>query len=196
MKVPRNKGKQPAKRLPAVLLDPRIIAINERLLVIDLESESRLIPNGETIQRVQLPRLLLAAMATDAGGHQLHAVAVRRKGRLSAESPLFHAPLMGVTADGRALTDGVGLPVSIDPREVDEWVQVFRSLAAGAVAHERTLRASGMAAGASINTYHHTRFWRELARDRADRFPSRALVSRRQVLGEWLECLDWVAENT
>lgn len=180
--------------LPACLLDPRILAVTSRLMVWDVppvRRELRLaLPSGDSMSLdVPWPRLLLAAvLSPGAVEPELHVAALKRQGRVQVGTPLFHAPLMNIDRTGM-LDKPVGLPGFIDPRCIAEWEQALLSFSFSRVGHEQTIRPADMAARAPINSYHHGRCWREIARSNLKRFPGHSLVSRRQTVGQWLDDL-------
>jgi len=186
------------KPLPVCLLESRIQALTQSLMIWDLPSAVRAIqiaPGGGQCLSLTAPwpRLLLALALPTGTTAQLHVVAVKRQGPLQLSSPLFHAPFMDFNVDGRFAV-GDWLPEEIDPRSISTIEAQLFAHHFSVVLHERTLRPDGMATGAAINSYHHGRAWRELSRSDLPRFPGRYLVSRKQTLNGWLQSLDQLTE--
>lgn len=177
------------------LLNPRVLAITARLIVWDLPAAVRplkiVLPGGDPSSfLVPWPRLLLSAVVCQNGQKQLHAVAIRRKARPREDSPLFHAPLMNTDSEGRIqLASDTDLP-EVEPCQIEIWDDVLLGYQFSVVGHERTVRPDGMVATAAVNSYHHARCWRQIARSELDRFPGQALVPRRQTVAGWLEQLE------
>lgn len=177
--------------LPACLLDPRILAITSRLMVWDVPSERRelrlVLPSGDSMSlEVPWPRLLIAAVLSFGEGPKLYAIALKRQGRVQAKTPVFHAPLMNIDRSGM-LDKVAALPGAIDPRCISEWEQALLSFSFSRVGHDHTIRPADMAPRAEINSYHHSRCWREIARNNLQRFPGQRLVARRQTVVQWLD---------
>jgi hypothetical protein len=97
---------------------------------------------------------------------------------------------MGVDEDGLLTAGAAERPSRLSPAEYQHWVDLLFAAKAVTVGHARTVRPSSMTAGASVNTYHHTRFWREITREQALRFPGTALVSKRQRFSQWISALE------
>ncbi|NLC20629.1 MAG: hypothetical protein GX771_01800 [Halomonadaceae bacterium] len=183
-------------RLPACLLPPGIVVLTERLMVIDVSPHRRQLSltNGagsEIILNAPVPRLLVAGALNDQLSAELHVVGIRRRGQLTEDTPLFHAPLMGIDQNGLMTARGAGLPSRISPNDHECWVSSLFSARSVTVGHERTVRPANMTARATVNTYHHIRFWREIAREHAPRFPGSALVDKRQRLIDWISELEY-----
>lgn len=180
--------------LPACLLNPRVLAVTTRLLVWEVPAERRVLrqtlPSGDISELyVPWPRLLMAMVLPLSGPPELHVVALRRQGRVQEQSPLYHAPLMNINLIGRLYDSGLALPHCIDPRRIEEFDRLLLDFPFTLVGHERTLRPEGMAAQARVNSYHHSRCWREISRAGLARFPGRSLVARRQTVGQWISAL-------
>jgi PRTRC genetic system protein B len=180
--------------LPACLLDPRVLAITPRLMVWDVPADRRalrlVLSSGEVMALdVPWPRLLLSAALPASGVPELHVVALKRQGRAQEQTPVFHAPLMNLDREGKLLGGEHGLPTTIDPRRIDEWEHTLLEFSFTLVGHDLTLRPADMAARAQINSYHHCRCWREIARAGLSRFPGRSLVPRRQTVEQWITSL-------
>lgn len=180
-----------APYLPACLLDRRILTLTPRLMVWEVAADRRdlrlVLPSGDVMTLdVPWPRLLLAAILPIAGEPELHVVALKRQGRVQLGTPIYHAPLMNIDREGKLLDEQSGFPRGIDPRRVCDWEQPLLAFSFCRVGHEQTLRPTDMEARAQINSYHHGRCWREIARSNLSRFPARSLVTRRQTLEQWL----------
>lgn len=176
--------------LPVCLFDSRILALTEEVMVWHFPGDRRLYhlcqPGGEPVSLMTpWPSLLLAVVQQPKVSYELHAVALRRRGRPLASTPLHHAPLLDIDRDGR-LAGGDGGISRLDPRDLSQWEARLVDHVYRRTLHERSLKPPELVPGAAVNTYHHTRFWRSLARDEATRFPGPALVPRRQTLEQWL----------
>ena len=177
-----------------VMLNPRVLAITARLIVWDLPAGVRplniALPGGDPSSLlVPWPRMLLGALVSQNGQKLLHAVAIKRQGRPREDSPLFHAPLMNTDSVGRIhLASDTDLP-EVEPSQIDIWDKALLGYQFSVVGHDRTIRPDGMVATAAVNSYHHARCWRQIARSEVDRFPGQALVPRRQTVSGWLEQL-------
>lgn len=186
--------------LPACLLDRRILALTPGLLLWQMPAASHSLHiasvKGETVTLLApWPSLLLCLVASPAGRPEMHLAAIRRQGRPSERTPLYHAPLMNIDEQGLFLGDLASPSNNIDPRQLQHWEEALLGFSFSVVGHDKTLRPADMAAGASINGYHHARAWRELSRSKVDRFPGQLLVSRKQTLGQWLVELEEASQK-
>lgn len=184
------------RTLPTCILNKQVIALNEQLIICDHPAEVRTLTiksvNGSvTSLHVPFPRLLVAGITgRNKKSSQLWTVAVRKKGPINGDTLLFHAPLMSICAQGRLTHEGDSLPSVVNPLQWDLWGNALFSHAHSNVRHDKTIKLPDMTTKAIVNTYHHTRFWRELSRIGAEQFPGKALVSRKQKLNEWLEDIE------
>ena len=105
------------------------------------------------------------------------------QGRPSAEQPLFHAPLMNVHSDTFLCSGTAKIPQGGRLHDRPECERVCFETAFSHCNHEHTLRLKDQR---EIDDATHIRFWRGLAKGRAEAFPSDALHPLSDGLSRWL----------
>jgi len=119
---------------------------------------------------VPWPPLLLAARE-----RTLYVVALRGGRRPTARTPLYHAPLMNVHATGQVCTGNADLPAETTLATLAAWQAVLTDTWFTHVNHPNTLRLPD-STGMAVDTRRYLRFWRDLAKRRAERFPVACLT--------------------
>lgn len=123
---------------------------------------------------VPWPRLVLTATA---GG--LHLAAIKTRRRPTANTPLYHAPLMNVGADGALCLGNARMPDDVGLTSRTALAALVYDTAFSHVNHHRTLRVED-----DVTSHRHFQFWRSL--DGAARFPPGALRPMGIRLGTFL----------
>ena len=114
---------------------------------------------------------------------KLSIAALAHARRPGASDPLFHAPLMNIFDDTGLCPGTATLPHGHSLADRAQFEAAVFETAFSHVNHTRTLRRSH---DAEIENVDHVRFWEQLARQRTQRFPVRALVPLKQTLSQWL----------
>lgn len=130
---------------------------------------------------VPWPRLIVSVTKS-----HLHVAAVKTRARPTADTVLYHAPLMNVGAGGSLCLGNARLPSEVGLDTQGEVEAVIYDTAFSHTNHDATLKLSG---GSTVSSVEHYRFWRSLAADEARRFPTRCLRSMKRRLGEFLSGL-------
>ncbi|WP_295390963.1 PRTRC system protein B [uncultured Thiodictyon sp.] len=131
--------------------------------------------------RLDVPWPTLVFAATDGA---IRLAAIKSRGRPTARTPLFHAPLWNVYADGRVCLGSATVP----PLDGIDAMPAYES------AIFDTLFSHGNFRGnlayrqdhGETSDRDHLRFWRELALAKTPRFPNAVLVPMGQRLATWL----------
>lgn len=136
---------------------------------------------GADTRRLEVPwpHLLLRAER-----HGFALAALKRPGRPAADTPLYHAPLMNVHAHTALCSGNAPLPQGWSLAHRAAYEAVLFDTSFSHVNHDHTLRLAG---AREVSTAQHFRFWRDLARRRAMRFPTRALVPLEHTVADWLQ---------
>jgi len=131
--------------------------------------------------RLDVPWPTLVFAATDGA---IRLAAIKSRGRPTARTPLFHAPLWNVYADGRVCLGSASVPHLDGIDAVPGYERaIFDTLFShgnfrGNLAYRQDR--------GETSDRDHLRFWRALARAKATRFPPAALVPMGQRLAAWL----------
>jgi PRTRC genetic system protein B len=128
--------------------------------------------------KVPWPTLLFRARQ---GTLSLAALGSARRPRET--DPLYHAPLMNVHASTRLCSGTAVLPRGNLLADRAGFETAVYETAFTHVNHEHTLRQPK---NAEVSTAQHVRFWTQLARTGARRFPTRALVPLHLTVSQWL----------
>lgn len=114
---------------------------------------------------------------------RLSIAALAQTRRPQASDPLFHAPLMNIFSDTGLCPGTANLPPGHGLADRTQFEAAVFDTAFSHVNHTHTLCSSP---GGAVETTEHLRFWENLARKHAKRFPVRALVPLKQTLSQWL----------
>jgi PRTRC genetic system protein B len=131
---------------------------------------------------VPWPHLLFAVT----GEGRLHVAALAAAKRPTEDTPLHHAPLGNVGAQGALCLGSARHPKDLTPADIRGWTECLTRSAFTHVNHPHTLRLRGVKPDAAVSTSDHVRFWRSLARTKAIRFPREALAPMGVNVGEAL----------
>jgi PRTRC genetic system protein B len=115
---------------------------------------------------------------------ELSIVALSHSRRPTADQPLYHAPLMNIHADTRLCAGTATIPPACGLEHKPAYEFCVYGTAFSHVNHDHTLKSQGKA---SVGDSEHFKFWRQLERRQARRFPRAALVPLKQSVGEWLD---------
>lgn len=121
------------------------------------------------------PQVITAPYPTllfDAREEELRVYALKTRKRPDADTALYHAPLMNIYRDGRLCRGTATLPATFEVESRGEWEQAVFDTAYSHTNHSDTLNLKDKR---SVSNMDHLRFWRELEKEKATRFPSRAL---------------------
>lgn len=118
---------------------------------------------------VPWPRLLMVAHRDG----KLAVCAMKAQGRPTAKTRLYAAPLMNVFGDGLVCTGSATLPDGCAIEQLPNWEAVMFETAFSHTNNDSTLRLSNKE---KVDTAAHYRFWRSLAKDKAEKFPHDYLV--------------------
>ncbi len=127
---------------------------------------------------VPWPSLILCARQ-----NRLALVAVPTVQRPKSSTRLFHAPLMNVHASTDLCEGSATYPATWTLTDRAEYESVLFETAFSHVNHDHTLRIT---ASKTVSNAQHLRFWQELERSGAGRFPRTALVPLKRTLEQWL----------
>lgn len=128
--------------------------------------------------RVPWPTLVLRAI----DGH-LSLAAIVQSDRPSADTPLFHAPLMNVNEATVMCTGNAPVPRGCSVTDCDGYEKAVYETNFSHVNHNRTLK---VAKSKTVTNEVHVRFWRALQDKKAKRCPADALVPLNKTLDQWL----------
>lgn len=131
------------------------------------------------VLQVPWPHLLLRAQRN---GFAL--AALKRAVRPSADTPLYHAPLMNVHAHTGLCTGNAPLPQGWSLSHRPQYEAVVFETAFSHVNHDHTLLLAG---SRIVSTAQHYRFWQALDKQHATRFPTRALAPLKRTVAQWLK---------
>ena len=126
--------------------------------------------------RVPWPPLLFLAVR-----HTLYCAALAQADRPDAETPLFHAPLMNIDAQGAVCLGTAETPPACSLDQCAAWAATVCETHFAHVSHPHTLQLDG---ASRIDTERHFQFWRGL--DGQSAFPREALVPIRPGAGAWI----------
>jgi PRTRC genetic system protein B len=116
------------------------------------------------------PTLLFAARE-----QTLRLAAIKGRGRPTPRTPLYHAPLMNLYADGRVCLGSATVPMASGfETMVDFEAAIFDTRFSHG--NFRGNLAYRQGEGGATKDQDHIRFWRDLAKDKASRFPNQVLV--------------------
>ncbi|MCB1821861.1 MAG: PRTRC system protein B, partial [Candidatus Competibacteraceae bacterium] len=127
--------------------------------------------------RVPWPPLLFLAVR-----HTLYCAALAQADRPDAETPLFHAPLMNIDAQGAVCLGTAEVPPDHAIHRCSEWEAAVYATNFSHVSHAQTLQIKGEQ---TVNSEQHFQFWQALHGRK--RFPSTALAPMHRTLQGWLE---------
>ncbi len=172
-----------------------IIAMSANAIVWSIPTATIQIPfaiAGGPLRQVEapMPHLIGGVVRTPSNGIEMHVVAVKRRGKPVDSTPIFHAPIMNVDHDGRLDLPQDQPHPGTSISSVSAWSDLMNSLPKIAVKHPRTIRLTDLKPGAEVSSYHHFRFWRELAASKSQSFPNWSLVERKQTFGSWVHELE------
>lgn len=126
--------------------------------------------------RVPWPPLVLIAAR-----QRLWCAALAQNRRPTAQTPLYHAPLMNMDRHGAVCLGNAAPPPSCAPGQQAAWEATVCQTNFAHVSHPQTLK---LADHTEVSTDAHVRFWQGL--DGKSRFPTAALVTRDETLTDWL----------
>jgi len=131
-------------------------------------------------QALRVPWPTLVFQATE---RSLRVVALKSSRRPQRDTPVFHAPLMNFYYDTRMCFGGAGIPQSLGVSSMPKWEAAVFDTAFSHTNHGRTLVRRD---DDSDDNAFHFGFWRGLHKQKAARFPVRALVPTGDRLGDWM----------
>lgn len=130
---------------------------------------------------VPWPRLLLVASANG----RLAVAALRGRGRPTAKTRLYNAPLMNVGCDGVVCTGSAPLPGGCGIEDMATWEAVLFDTAFSHVNNRGTLFQGN---GKPVDDKTHFRFWAALSRKGAETFPAERLMPMGMSIDEFIRC--------
>ena len=130
---------------------------------------------------VPWPRLLI--VANNQG--KLAVAALKGRGRLSAKTKIFNAPLLNIGRNGDVCTGSAQLPADVKADDIKQWESVLFDTAFSHVNNLATLKLDKKD---GVDTKTHYKFWASLARRKEVAFPSTHLVPMAISLEEFIRC--------
>lgn len=115
------------------------------------------------------------------GGLRVAALRATNK-RPDENTRLYHAPLMNIYANGSLCLGNIAAP-GCGLSGMAEWEAAIYDTLFVHTNHDQTLKHPAPTKDDNIA---HYRFWLQLDREKATRFPVRALVPRHDRLGDWI----------
>jgi len=137
---------------------------------------------GDHLKRLNVPWPTLVLSVTD---RRLSVAALASPTRPHGNSPIYHAPLGNVHREGGLCTGSADLPEGVAVSDMAGWEAVVFDTAFSHVNQGHTLKLG--TSTQEVDDAAHLRFWKALAKSKAKRFPTRALVRRGARLGRWLQ---------
>ena len=113
----------------------------------------------------------------------LSVVALRDAKRPTETTPVYHAPLMNIYHHGGVCTGSADLPEGCDYEDRSGWEDVIFKTLFTHTNMDHTLKLKGKQ---TISNTVHLRFWRDLSRKKASRFPVSSLVPMHTTVGAFL----------
>lgn len=110
--------------------------------------------------------------------------ALAQNRRPTAQTPLYHAPLMNIDRQGAVCLGSAQPPPSGAPDPQAAWEATVCQTNFAHVSHPQTLTLQDHTA---VSTEAHLRFWQGL--NGQSRFPTAALVTRNETLTDWLKAV-------
>lgn len=154
---------------------------NETLWYRPAQRRSMWFSRGQTQQALTVPWPALLFHARD-GSLRIAALRAASK-RPDENTRLYHAPLMNIYANGSLCLGNIAAP-PCDLSGMAEWEAAIYDTLFTHTNHRNTLR---FATEPKDDNIAHYRFWRQLQKDKATRFPVGALAPRNETLGDWLD---------
>jgi len=114
---------------------------------------------------------------------RLSVVAIKTRSRPTEKTRVFHAPLMNIYASTEVCTGNIRLPDSWTVDDMSAWETVIYDTYNTHTNHSATLRLTDRK---SVDDQDHFHFWRDLAKQKASRFPGNVLVSKKLSIQQWL----------
>jgi PRTRC genetic system protein B len=114
----------------------------------------------------------------------LELAALKRAIRPTADTPLYHAPLMNVYSHTALCPGNASLPQGCSLAHRAQYEAAVFDTSFTHVNHDHTLGLHGCKA---VSTARHCHFWRQLHVRRSSRFPTTALVPLRRTVAQWLQ---------
>jgi PRTRC genetic system protein B len=128
---------------------------------------------------VPWPRLIYVATPN---GLSVYAIKGRR--RPTADTKLYHAPLMNIYDDGRVCLGSARMPERFDLSSIPDMEAIITDTLFSHTNHDYTLKKRGKG---EVSNTKHIQFWRNLHKDKATTFPNTALYDMELTLGEAIE---------
>lgn len=113
----------------------------------------------------------------------LEVAAFKRATRPTADTPLYHAPLMNIHSHTALCPGNALLPQGCSLAHRAQYEAAVFDTNFTHVNHHHTLALDGRK---STSTTQHRRFWRQLHEHRSARFPVHVLVPLRKTVAQWL----------
>lgn len=178
--IMRLLSQQPRERR---LLTPNVLLSlpEETLWYRPAQRRAMWIRYGKTRRALTVPWPALVFHARD-GGLRIAALRAANK-RPDENTRLYHAPLMNIYENG-SLCLGNITPPSCGLSGMAAWEAAVYDTLFTHTNHRNTLRLRTKGKDDNIALY---RFWHQLHKDEATRFPVGALVPRNETLGDWLD---------
>jgi len=129
---------------------------------------------------VPWPRLLIVANRQG----KVAVSALKGRGRPSAKTRLYHAPLMNVGANGDVCTGTASVPKECGIADMTAWESVIFDTAFSHVNNNSTLTLEGKK---EVDTAVHYRFWLSLSKKKEEVFPNPRLVPMRMTLERFVQ---------
>lgn len=164
-----------------VVLPPQILAMGSQRIAWYVPGCARAMyfNVNSTLFSLQVPWPTLVFRVID--GH-LSLAAILQSERPTADTPLFHAPLMNLNEVTALCTGNADVPHGCSVCDCAGYEKAVFETNFSHVNHGRTLKV----AAKTVTNEAHVHFWRALQEKKAKRFPAEALVPLNKTLGQWL----------
>jgi len=128
---------------------------------------------------VPWPRLLYVATPDE-----LSVFAIKGRRRPSADTRLYHAPLMNIYDDGRVCLGSARMPARFDLSSIPDMEAIITDTLFSHTNHHYTLKKRGKG---EVSNTEHIQFWRNLHKNKESKFPNTALRDTGTTLGGVLD---------
>jgi PRTRC genetic system protein B len=163
-----------------VVLPPQILAVGSQRIAWYVPGCVRAMyfNVNSTLFSLRVPWPTLIFRAVD--GH-LALTALSQSERPTADTPLFHAPLMNLNEATFLCIGNAEVPRGSSVADCVGYEKAVYETNFSHVNHDRTLKGAK-----TVTDEAHVHFWRTLQDKKAKRFPTYALVPLNKTLGQWL----------
>lgn len=168
------------------LLPPNVVSVSATHIAWTIPAQIRpMLFNiaGMPFKSLSVPWPRLLVVANNQG--KLAVAALKGRGRLSAKTKVFNAPLMNIGRHGDVCTGSAQLPADVKADDIKQWESVLFDTAFSHVNNQATLKLDKKD---GVDTKTHFKFWASLARRKEGAFPSTHLVPMGISLEEFIRC--------